>query len=586
MWSFKHRNTTSKNIVASGSLNDKLDHDRKKKRRGLRFFHAEAFTSSVEDAADGYQSPSLIASGAQAQDVAVSTSITNLVLSFLLLKILPGFHARTSTKRASLIVALCSALGWLPLIFVLLLRGRVSLYWLIGLWMVSLIPGTLVIPLRDDWMSELIPAGRMGRYLGLRSAISAATYLGAFLVMGFILDSYTGQIFTGYGIVIAIAFVASFASFILYAAIRSPTGTSVEADTRYGFIDFIKETRRGHLGTFIVYVSLFTFSVSLASPLFVVYMLKDLHFSYLTYTLIVCTEYLARIISLGLWGRYLDKVGGPKVLVIVSCLIPFVPILWLFSSRVPYLVIVQLCSGALWAAFDVSRQTHIYQAAPEGKRFRYILYHRSLSTLSLAVGALAGGYLLNFVPPIFGNKILGIFLASGLLRLLVLIGLLPSLRGSDSVAQGEPAASSSAQFKGVAVKEGLFYHPKLWADYSTQNPGLKAEAHKAHAEPVKKGLYYKPELWLEYYPGLKDTIARGTPKAVVAKKGLYYKPELWLEYYPNSEPKVTRAGAKTQNGLFHNPRLWSEHPKPISFTTWITTRTMNSPKTADMLWSR
>ncbi len=228
MWNLKRRSSTSQNIVASGSLNDELDHDRKKKRRGLRFFHAEASTSSVEDAAGGYQSPSLIVSGGQAQDVAVSTAITNLVLSFLLLKILPGFHARTSTKRASLVVGLCSALGWLPLIFVLLLCGRVSPYWLIGLWMVSLIPGTLLIPLRDDWMSELIPASRMGRYLGLRSAISAATYLGAFLVMVFILDSYAGQIFIGYGIVMAIAFVASFASFILYAAIRSPAGTSTK----------------------------------------------------------------------------------------------------------------------------------------------------------------------------------------------------------------------------------------------------------------------------------------------------------------------------------------------------------------------
>lgn len=118
MWSFKRRTPTSKNIVASSSLSG----ERKKRSKGLRLFHAEAFVSSVEDAGSGYQSPSLIASGAQAQDVAVSTSITNLVFSFLLLKVLPVIHARTSTKRASLVIALCSALGWLPLIFILLLR--------------------------------------------------------------------------------------------------------------------------------------------------------------------------------------------------------------------------------------------------------------------------------------------------------------------------------------------------------------------------------------------------------------------------------------------------------------------------------
>ena len=85
----------------------------------------------------------------------------------------------------------------------------------------------------------------------------------------------------------------------------------------------------------------------------------------------ISAEYIARIISLTFWGRMVDNTGSIRVMGIVSRFIPLIPILWLFSHNIVYLVAIQLVSGTIWAAFDLSRQTFVYKETP--KDLAYII---------------------------------------------------------------------------------------------------------------------------------------------------------------------------------------------------------------------
>lgn len=548
----------AQNIIVS----DSFKNEKRGRRRDLRSFHVEAATSSVETAGNAYQSPSLISIGAQAQDVAVSTSVTNLVLSLLLLKVLPFIHARSYTKKTILLVALAGAVGWLPLIFVFMLHIQVTSYFILFLWVINIVPSMLVLPFRDNWMSEILPSGRMGRYLSLRSAISATFFLGAFYVMGHLLDVYNGRISAGYAIAFTAAFVASFISFIIYSAIRTPVNTTAEDGSNFGLTNFLEEAGRGHLGRFILYISLFTFSVSLASPLFAVYMLNDLHFSYLTYTQMVSAEYLTRIISLSFWGKYMDRAGSLKVLRIVSYVIPIIPILWLFSSGFVYLMVIQAFSGILWAAFDLGNQTYIFQAAPEEKRFRYILYHRSLSTFSIALGAIAGGYLLKFVPPVLGNSILGVFLVSGLLRFMVVSCMLSGLKEADDIRQRRSAVSSVTPILRVPVAGGLFYNPKLWARYYTSGSDGETNDDNVSVEHARIGLLYKPERWKRYHPKLETETVKADEDVVLSTDGLYYRTEQGDKYHSQSDNKLEKpdvSAVPTTDGLYYRAELLNKY---------------------------
>lgn len=120
------------------------DKGHQKTDRSLKYFHGEAVASSLENAGAAYQAPSLVASGAADGDVALLSALSNLLLSILLIKIPSLLNSLGSLKRVVLILALVSAITWLPLILVIFFFGKVSPFLLIGLWLFSLVPSLLV----------------------------------------------------------------------------------------------------------------------------------------------------------------------------------------------------------------------------------------------------------------------------------------------------------------------------------------------------------------------------------------------------------------------------------------------------------
>ncbi len=513
------------------------DKGHQKTNRSLKYFHGEAAASSLENAGAAYQSPSLVASGATAQEVAFFASLSNLILSLLLIRIPSLLNSCASHKRIVLILSLLSAITWLPLILVLFFFGKISPYWLIGLWLLSLVPTLLIGPLRDNWLAETVPSRRMGRYLSLRSAISGAAFLGFFYFMGYILDSSREGIFRGYATVLAIAFIGSLFSVFLYKMIKAPPKEAEDnSSAKFTFPDFIKEARHGNLGRFIVYVSSLGFAVYLCSAFFTVYMLRDLHFTYLIYTIVISSEFFARVISLPFWGKVVDRSGSMRVLKIVSWLIPTIPVLWLFSHSLAYLVIIQLISGMVWSAHDLCNQTLIYRAAPKEKRLRYIVYHKSLTTFAMAAGALVGAFALNYVFPMFGSRILGLFLVSGILRFVIVLIMFPRKHGEteEQIDEGETTLTA-------VLDSTLAYVPSCFGLHDRLERGL--DYNKSSAIPVfskvfvnidtvaPRGVFYHPEEWVEYIKPSQNV--RPTVKIIPPLTGLFYHPDEWQEYIKN-----------------------------------------------------
>jgi hypothetical protein len=190
-------------------------HDNKNPDRSLNFFHGEAAAASVETAGESYQSASLVSAGATDKDVALLTTFSNLVLSFALIRIPSMLKTGGSVKKLVLLFAVLSVFTWIPLILVLMFFNTVAPAWLIFLWIVSLVPSLLTVPLRDDWLAGKVPSGTMGRYLSSRSAISAVAYITAFFVMGYMLDHSGLRILRGYAVILLVPFGASRVSLFL-----------------------------------------------------------------------------------------------------------------------------------------------------------------------------------------------------------------------------------------------------------------------------------------------------------------------------------------------------------------------------------
>jgi MFS family permease len=182
-----------------------------------------------------------------------------------------------------------------------------------------------------------------------------------------------------------------------------------------------------NIGKFIFYNALINFAANFSGPFFSVYMLRDLKFNYLTYVIINSTATLATLIFMPFWGKRIDKAGNIKVLKVASLFVPFVPVVWIFSSNVYYLCGAQVLSGFSWAGFTLAVSIFLYDAAPSENRTRYIALSNALAFAGVALGSLLGGIIAPFVPAIMRSNLLTIFLISGLARIVIVLVFIPKI---------------------------------------------------------------------------------------------------------------------------------------------------------------
>jgi len=183
-----------------------------------------------------------------------------------------------------------------------------------------------------------------------------------------------------------------------------------------------------NIGMFIIFCALINFTATVAGPFFSPYMLRDLHFSYIVYTVMNSAAGLATIGFMTWWGKRMDRAGSIKVLKITSFFVPFVPLGWVISHNFWWLIVVQVFSGFAWAGFQLSSSVFIFDAAPQQNRTRYIALYNTLIFLGVSVGSLTGGIVAPLLPPFMGSYFLSIFIVSGVARLAVVLFFLPRIK--------------------------------------------------------------------------------------------------------------------------------------------------------------
>lgn len=554
--------------MATQEMTDIARDEELDRKRSLKYFHGEAGFEGVQEAGNAYAAASMVAAGASSSLVAMLSTMNNFVAALLYIKVPSIIQRMGSRKRAVVLLALLDAICWLPLIAILIFFRPINPIWLIPCWIINLIPGMIVAPARSSWLADLVPAATRGRYFGMRSAISGAAYIGTFFIFGYVLQLFKNQPLSGFALFFFVAFIATLFCCLIYCRIHN-TPVTPEKDTNFGFFDFLAETRQRNLGRFILFVALFQFTVYIASPFFTPYMLNNLRFSYVFFALVFSTEFLAKVVIVTFWGRYADRVGNLKVMKVVSLAIPFVPLLWLVSPNVGFLVLVQLFSGACWAGFELCSCNFIYEAAPPGKRLKYIAYHKALTTLFMALGALTGAYLLGFMRPVLGHQILALFVLSGVLRLAVTLVMFPKLRevrGTMRSAFEQPVMVTAPE-PAIVHRQALFYKqsgpPTLFAKKT-----LSLKAVPVETEPLNlsRGLFYRPREWERFARPLKSEALPKQGEHLPAYRGLFYRPREWADFakhYTAESPQPRSEAVAANWGLFYRPGEWERFGRPV-----------------------
>lgn len=385
-----------------------------------------------------YLSAFAIALKATTAQIGLLASLPPLLAS--LVQLFSAWLGRATRQRRMIMLvgATIQALAWLPVLALPLAFPDAAVPLLIASVVVYHSGAHLAAPQWASIMGDLVPARRRGRFFGLRTRIVMLTTFASLLIGGLVLQlfSASGNPLAGFALLFAIAFVARLVS-VQYLA-RMTVDATLEHSGDGSFArGWLRRLRGSNAVRFSIFFALMQFGVAIASPFFTVYMLRDLNFSYLQFTLNSGTAILAQFLTLSQWGRISDVFGNRRILVVTGLLIPLMPLLWTFSPNFYYLVAIQALSGFSWAGFSLSAGNFIYDLVAPSRRASYLAVHNVLAHTGIFAGAMLGGYLGTIMPTrveLFGagfswiSGLYGVFIVSALVRFAVAAILLPRLR--------------------------------------------------------------------------------------------------------------------------------------------------------------
>lgn len=288
-----------------------------------------------------------------------------------------------------------------------------------------------------SWLASLVPRQLRGRYFGLRNSIASLTALLAVPLGGVAVARWPGGSLQGYGAVLGLGVVAGLVSLGFQRVM-------VDVNPQDQIRLLRKQQRRGDRQTppaegqktwfwqdnnfliFLTYFAVWNFSVNLANPFFNLYLLKDLKLDITLVSVYTSLAAAANLVMLVLWGRVADRLGNRFLLLGVGLLVAITPILWMGTGANGLSVwlwfpLLHMLGGGTWAAIDLCLNNLQIGIAPIHNQSGYFAIAAAVAGVCGALGTVAGGYTAEVVGY---TGLLGLFMLSGVLRLVALLPLI------------------------------------------------------------------------------------------------------------------------------------------------------------------
>ncbi len=267
--------------------------------------------------------------------------------------------------------------------------GEMKVMYLILFLLLYYTFGSIVVPAWSSWIGDLVDTNNRGDYFGRRSRICGLVTFATFLAGGYILQAFTDGTetqYVGFAILFMLAMIARFVSAAYLKKKYEPKYETSE-EAQFTLMQFLKRAPSANFGKLVFYLCLMNFSVYVSAPFFTPYMLKDLHMSYLIFTISNAISILMKYITIPVWGRLSDKYGTKKLLGLAGYTMPLVPFMWLLSGNFWYICLVQAYTGVVWAAFEIASFNFILDVTTPQKRATCVAYYNLLNGLAILTGS-------------------------------------------------------------------------------------------------------------------------------------------------------------------------------------------------------
>lgn len=354
-----------------------------------------------------------------------------------------------SHKRWVVVCSLLQAACFLPLISAAWV-GQISAVSAILIssvyWGASLGTG----PAWNTWQGTIIPRALRAKFFAKRSRLCQATTLAGFLAAGFALEAgkAAGDRVGIFAVLFGVSCLCRILSSVCLAFQSEPT--PIPAAMRFLTLrEQWQKFSRGPSGRLLLFAVSMQVGVYVAGPFFVPYMLKELHFAYTDFAILIGISFVAKFVCLPWWGRLAHRTGAQRLLWIGA--IGIIPLAggWVVSANYWWLLALQLLAGAAWGAYELALVLLFFETIPETERTSLLTLYNVANSAALAVGSLIGAALLQTV----GISVAGyltVFGCSTLLRLLTMV-LLRRIPPTNVMSAAVPVRPLSVRSSGESL---------------------------------------------------------------------------------------------------------------------------------------
>lgn len=252
--------------------------------------------------------------------------------------------------------------------------------------------------------ADLVPMDIRGSYFAVRSRIATMFGVAGGILTAWFLDSFTG--FSSYAFVFSLAAVAGTLDIVCFFGVKDPPMIKSEQGEKFTRMMARVIKNKGYM-KFIIFMTLWQFSVNLSLPFYLVYLRNVVNLSNTMITALVqILPSLCSIIIVRRWGRAIDLHGNKSIMLLTNGILCVAPFLWIFTSgnmlAVVLVAIIGFMQGCLISGFEIGANNIMLGHAPQVNRSMYIaVYFTAVSMIGIGLANATGGWLLDNVFAVF-----------------------------------------------------------------------------------------------------------------------------------------------------------------------------------------
>lgn len=293
-----------------------------------------------------------------------------------------------------------------------------------------------------SWLGMIVPRQLRGRYFSIRNIAASLTNLLCLPLAGLAVSHWRGGTLQGYGIVLITGIVFGMIGLGCQYFKVDINPKLQNTICNYSQEKLISSTaitpaatpaanqpsiwQNSHFVIFVLYFSCWMFAVNLSAPFFSLYMLDRLNLDISLVSIYTSLQAGANLLMLIIWGKLADKIGSRRILILVGILVAVTPILWIgintnYIDFWIWLPLLHILTGGTWAAIDLCNNNIQLEIAPVRNQSIYFAIAAAMAGASGALGTTIGSLIVQFTNC---GGLLGLFILSGVLRLIALVPLI------------------------------------------------------------------------------------------------------------------------------------------------------------------